>query len=153
MNTSRKQTVAADLSDLIKTVRADRGDPAAVADPPPAHVDVDDELHESVGESAVAEPPATNPPELPRTTDAPELNARATSAAGKRAALKKPVGKRSRLDYQLAGLYLRRSTILAVKRVLLTTEKDMSELTEELLTTWLETRKGAATTRPRVEQR
>ena len=153
MNTSRRQTVAADLSDLIKTVRADRGSAAAAADPPAAHVDIDEESHESVGESAIVEPPPTNPPEPPRTTEAPQLNAAATSAAGKRAPSKKPVGKRSRLDYQLAGLYLRRSTILAVKRALLTTEKDMSELTEELLTTWLETRKGAATTRPRVEQR
>jgi hypothetical protein len=52
--------------------------------------------------------------------------------------LEKPAGKRSHPDYQLTGLYLRRSTTLALKRALLASDQDMSEVVEQLLEDWLQ---------------
>jgi hypothetical protein len=38
----------------------------------------------------------------------------------------------------LTGLYLRRSTALALKRALLASDQDMSEVVEQLLEDWLQ---------------
>jgi hypothetical protein len=66
---------------------------------------------------------------------APKIST-ATPQADER--VKKPVGKRSHPDYQLTGLYLRRSTALALKRALLASDQDMSEVVEQLLEDWLQ---------------
>jgi hypothetical protein len=148
MSTSRTQTVADDLNDLINTVKGNR---RAHAEPTsPAIPDASGDAA-AVGESTTSEPT----PSEHLTSIAPRQSSAAPRPTPRRRGgdVRKLVGKRSNIDYQMVGVYLRKSTARAVKGSLLGTEEDMSELIEKLLTTWLETRKSAASTgRARVDR-
>jgi hypothetical protein len=155
MSTSRKNSVALDLGNLIRTVRS--GESMTPVEG----------TGESVESSLVQRPKdeptgeELEPKQLPVTVSAEPAGESDTSddrrgvtsrakPSSRRSApkasrtsqvdepLKKPLGKRSHPDYQLTGLYLRRSTALALKRALLASDQDMSEVVEQLLKDWLQ---------------
>jgi hypothetical protein len=153
MSASRKNSVALDLGNLIRTVRS--GESMIPVD------EVEESPESAVGQRSVDTPVVEEakpmePPVVAVAEPSKELHTitrqavtgmskrsrrrvvpRAVAAPHDHELSKRMVGKRSHPDYQLTGLYLRRSTALALKRALLTSEQDMSELVEELLEDWL----------------
>lgn len=154
MSTSRKNSVAFDLGNLIRTVRS--GEPMTPVEGTGESVESSSLVQPSKDEPSGEE---VEPEQLPvmvtaesagesDTSDRQGVRSRAKPSSRRLAPkastttqvdepLKKPVGKRSHPDYQLTGLYLRRSTALALKRALLASDQDMSEVVEQLLEDWL----------------
>jgi hypothetical protein len=153
MSTSRKNSVALDLGNLIRTVRSGESmtsvdgaeesvEPSSAQRSKSAPSD-DDAPNESpvmvpaepVGESNTSVRQGVTSKVKP---SARRLAPKTSTATTPDEPVKKPVGKRSHPDYQLTGLYLRRSTALALKRALLASDQDMSEVVEQLLEDWLQ---------------
>jgi hypothetical protein len=66
--------------------------------------------------------------------------ARAAAPTQTKQRVERSSGRRSDPGYQKVGVYVQSDTILAVKQMLLTTGRDMSELVDELLAQWLQHR-------------
>jgi hypothetical protein len=152
---SRKNSVALDLGNLIRTVRSGEsmtsvesaGESVESSIAPRAEDETADkevkprESPLMVPAKPVGEPnPSVRQGMTSKVKPAPRRLAPKTSTAPPQydEPAKKPVGKRSHPDYQLTGLYLRRSTALALKRALLASDQDMSEVVEQLLEDWLQ---------------
>jgi hypothetical protein len=131
MTTTTKQHVAADLKDLIATLR-----PEGRSIPESREGESDAHLRPVHLPSEVSSHPSRAESEAPTSS----ATAPARRSAAKRDAGKRNIGKRSDPGYQLVGAYVRKQTLLAVKQKLLTREQDVSELIEELLTAWLHRR-------------
>jgi hypothetical protein len=161
MNTSRSKNVATDLGNLIRTVRSGEamaGAPANV-DAAPLKAEQPDESPVgdlTVGESVTEIPQAaanTNSAsterqdiqaQKPSSLQSAKLRqgprARAAAPTQTKQRVERSSGRRSDPGYQKVGVYVQSDTILAVKQMLLTTGRDMSELVDELLAQWLQHR-------------
>jgi len=153
MSTSRKNSVALDLGNLIRTVRSGESMTSVEEAEESVQRSRDQRTKGEPSDDDVPKEPLVMVPAEPvgesntsvRATVTSKVKPSARRLAPKTSTattpdepVKKPVGKRSHPDYQLTGLYLRRSTALALKRALLASDQDMSEIVEQLLEDWLQ---------------
>lgn len=158
--------LAADLQDLIAGLRTKQTAPSTTPVTPASEAELKagGDADAGAGESSSVPPPSSvaaaapippvaspqpTPSTRPRTAVSSQRPKLAVSPPDESQAVgqtelpsvrtRRDVGKRSDPEYMQMGAYVRRSTVLAVKRRLLDRDEDLSDLLETLLSDWVRT--------------